>query len=131
MNAVSDDLEKSIHDNFARLGLYGMNNNGQVTCACNLLNGGLPAPPKQATVKQIVTVEADFVPGQQDNGRLSPTDPGNTPFILPDGVTQDTILQEQAQALVPQAQPVDVEGAAVVVEQEQIQSASSVPVGPI
>jgi hypothetical protein len=112
MNNVASNLQKSIQDNFSRLNLLGMNQNtAQVLCSCNILGGnGLPVGSATTTTtidgssrKPVTTVSIvpDFVPGRTATTNLSAADIGNTPFIFPDGVSETSILQEQAAALAP------------------------------
>jgi hypothetical protein len=117
MNNIASDLQKAIQSNFARLDNLNMGNNAQVLCSCSLIGAPVPASPTKAKpVAPMVTITPDFVPGQQDNGRLNAVDVGNTPFILPEGVTQDTILQEQAAAWTEEEKTVITVSAPVVPE---------------
>lgn len=120
MDQVASSLQKTIQDNFRKLNLYGQTNVPEVMCSCSVFKGGLPvqsgsgsgtnAPPQPG--QNVIITPSQFVPGEKNDGTLLPIDPGNTPFILPQGMTPDDILMEQAAAIAPMKEAAEKKAAA-------------------
>jgi len=106
MDPIAQSLQKAIKDNFSKLNLIGLASVPEVMCSCTLLQNGAtvpsavnastpsssPTPPSLITDK----VTSQFAPGKANDGTLHPADPGNASFILPQGVTPEDIIMEQA-----------------------------------
>jgi len=118
MNDIASSLQKAIQENYRKLGLYGMMNVPEVMCSCSIL------PPTQVSAttqrpqaaETVNIVAPQFVPGQVNVGALSTVDPGNAPFILPQGITAETIIEEQATALAPLVLAAEEEAAKIAAQ---------------
>ena len=97
MEKIQQELSAAVKQNFALLGLDIQD--PTVTCSCTITPGAKNViPPASAFVKpDIPSVESQFVHGASISGNipLSPFDPGNVPFILPGGVTADSVIAKQ------------------------------------
>jgi len=115
MNEISSSLQKTILDNFKKLNILGQTDVPEVMCSCSVFKRGIPvstdasATPVQPPVNPIVS---QFIPGEKNDGSLHVVDPGNVPFILPQGVTPDDIMMEQAAAIAPLKEAAEKKAAA-------------------
>ncbi len=102
MDKVQQELSAAIKTNFAMLGLNIAD--PSISCNCSITPGGnKPAAPVTITTSPTTpAIVSQFVAGGSsvitDDLPLSLVDPGNEPFILPAGVTADSIVSAQQTA---------------------------------
>lgn len=104
MDQIASSLQKAIQDNYKKLNLLGMASTPEVMCNCTLFNPSGMVAPSNAPIQESIspeTIPSQFIPGQKSDATLLPVDPGNKPFILPQGVTPEDIIMQQAAAIQP------------------------------
>lgn len=117
MEPIANSLQKSIQDNFKKLNIYGLANTPEVMCSCSVFNPtGSTNIPVSGSISNVVskqnTIPSQFIPNVKNDGKLLHIDPGNAPFILPQGMTPDDIMIQQAAALAPLKEEAEKKAAA-------------------
>ena len=119
LNQIAGDLQKAILNNYRLLNVYGMSSTPEVMCSCSILNPGgviksdtTMGPSAQPSAPPKI-IPSQFVPGgNSTNRQLLPVDVGNTPFILPEGITPESIMLAQEEGIRPLQEEAEKKAAA-------------------